>query len=206
MTERTHLDPRSSDDDLLTAVRALPAANVAEVEPPADLWDRIAAAAADTAPVAGSADGGGAVVVPLRRRARLPILGAAAAAVAVFAVGVVAMTRGGDQTTELASAQLEALTDAAAPGDATLVDGGDGLVLRVDVDAEPAEGEFLELWLIDEAVTQPISLGRYTGAGDYAVPTGLDPAAFPVVDISTEPDDGDSSHSGASVSRGALDL
>ena len=106
----------------------------------------------------------------------------------------------------IATVALDALVDDATAGQAELIADGDGFTLRVDAAAVPADGEFLELWLIDEGVTEPRSLGRFTGAGEYDVPADIDPNAFPIVDISTEPDDGDESHSGASVLRGALEL
>ncbi|MEM9038229.1 MAG: anti-sigma factor [Actinomycetota bacterium] len=208
----------ADDDELLGAVRQLARESVPAVAPPAELWARIAAAAdtedrglqgeellpasaalPDPEPLAE--------VVPLRRR-RLPVITAAAAAVVVVAIGVGVLVTGtsGNSTETVAASELADLASSQNVGAATLVADGDDLVLRVEAMAEPADGEFLELWLIDEAVTEPISLGRYDGAGDYAVPEGINPAAFPIVDISSEPDDGDAAHSGASVVRGVLDL
>ncbi len=229
MSDRNELDPRASDDDLLRAIRLLDPASPPAVEPPSDLWSRISAAAAGEAVADETvADGPGVVddavadgpesppdegadVAPVvdiaSRRRRLPMLGAVAAAVIVVAVGFVVVL-GSDTTSDepVASVTLDPLVDDASSGAAELLAVGDGYTLRVDAEAVPAEGEFLELWLIDEGVTEPRSLGRFTGAGEYEVPAGIDPEAFPIVDISTEPDDGDASHSGASVLRGALEL
>ncbi|MEO1064865.1 MAG: anti-sigma factor [Actinomycetota bacterium] len=209
MSERNDLDPTASDDELLRAIGLLDADAPPVVEPPADLWASIAAAAADDeAAATPSTSGGGAAVIDLStRRRRLPMLGAVAAAVVVVAVGFAVVLGSGSSDDEpVAAVDLEPLVSDASAGAAELIADGDGYTLRVDAVAEPSEGEFLELWLIDEGVTEPRSLGRYTGAGDYEVPADLDPEAFPIVDISTEPDDGDASHSGASVLRGVLEL
>jgi hypothetical protein len=78
------------------------------------------------------------------------------------------------------------------------------LELRVDTtDLDPGDG-FLELWMIDTTVTRLVSLGPLRPDGVYDLPPGLDPAAFPVVDVSIEPLDGNPAHSGDSVLRGRL--
>lgn len=51
---------------------------------------------------------------------------------------------------------------------------------------------------------QPVSLVDPTSPGTYAVPPGLDPDVYTVVDISIEPRDGDAAHSGRSILRGGL--
>ena len=58
--------------------------------------------------------------------------------------------------------------------------------------------------VINPDVTQLVSLGPLRADGVYDLPQGLDPAAFPIVDVSVEPIDGDPTHSGASVLRGEL--
>jgi hypothetical protein len=50
------------------------------------------------------------------------------------------------------------------------------------------------------------SLGVVAGDGRYALPDHLDPADFPVVDVTVESVDGDPTHSGRSAWRGHLDL
>lgn len=209
MSDRTELDPMASDDELLRGIRLLGAEAPPVVQPPADLWARISAAAADE-PVAQDEPAGGGVATPVvdlaSRRRRLPVLGAVAAAVVLVAVGLVAVLDSGGGDEPVATVALEPLVSDATAGAVELIADGDGYTLRVDAEAQPSDGEFLELWLIDEEVTEPRSLGRFTGAGDYDVPADVDPESFPIVDISTEPDDGDASHSGASVLRGALEL
>jgi hypothetical protein len=49
-----------------------------------------------------------------------------------------------------------------------------------------------------------VSLGPLRADGRYAIPDGVDVRAFPVVDVSIEPLDGEPTHSGRSVMRGVL--
>ena len=65
---------------------------------------------------------------------------------------------------------------------------------------------YLELWLIDPTVSRLVSLGPLRADGIYDVPAGVDPAQFPIVDVSVEPVDGNPTHSGDSVLRGQLTL
>ncbi|MEM8906184.1 MAG: anti-sigma factor [Actinomycetota bacterium] len=212
MSERSELNATSSDEELLRGIGLLDAGSVPTVEPPADLWNRISAAAdelgdvdADASPI--EVERPATVVDLASRRRRLPVLGAVAAAIVVVAIGfAVVLGNQGTDDDSITTVALYALVPDATPGQAELIADGDGFTLRVDAAAVPADGEFLELWLIDEGVTEPRSLGRFTGAGEYTVPGDVDPESVPIVDISTEPDDGDESHSGASVLRGALEL
>ena len=95
-------------------------------------------------------------------------------------------------------------------GEVRLVRSGDLHYVDVflDLDATEAapESGFYELWVIDTDVERMISLGVVTGTGRHVLPPNLDPADFPVVDISVEPADGDPTHSGRSIWRGVLDL
>ena len=63
---------------------------------------------------------------------------------------------------------------------------------------------FFEVWVINMDVTQLVSLGPLRNDGIYELPPGLDPASFPIVDVSVEPIDGVPTHSGDSVLRGQL--
>lgn len=160
---------------------------------------------------AGPSDhvGGGAVHrLDDRRRAprptRLPWVLAAAAAVVVVAVGAVAVLRPTtEDPTVLASAPLDQLADR-GEGTAELVDEDGTLELHLETaDLDPGDG-FLEVWVIDTEVSKLVSLGPLRADGVYDLPDGLDPEAFPVVDVSVEPIDGDPAHSGDSVLRGQL--
>jgi hypothetical protein len=151
------------------------------------------------------------------RRRGLTLWGvlSAAAALAVIAVSGLylaglADTDPGSGTT-LASATiandgLPVASDRTA--EANLVDVNGDLHLDVAFDdngALPADVDgFYEVWLIDENVDGMISLGVLTADGRLDVPDTVDPSAFPVVDISVEPLDGDPTHSGQSVLRGVL--
>jgi anti-sigma-K factor RskA len=164
-------------------------------DPPADLWSRIEADASPAPAAPGSS---------ARRRRWVPIAAAAAAAVvAAVAVGVVVV--GSDEPDVVATATLEPLGPSGS-GTATLLDEGGELRLRVEAtDLDPGDG-FLEVWVIDTGVERLVSLGPLRPDGLYDLPPGLDPEAFPVVDVSVEPIDGDPTHSGDSVLRGQLEF
>ena len=110
-------------------------------------------------------------------------------------------TRQSGDVTVLSSTELELLGDA-GQGSAEIVDHDGSLQLRLATTGiEPTDG-FTEVWLINPDVTELISLGPIRTDGVYDLPTGLDPAAFPIVDISSERFDGNPQHSGDSILRG----
>ena len=110
-------------------------------------------------------------------------------------------TRQSGDVTVLSSTELELLGDA-GQGSAEIVDHDGSLQLRLATTGiEPTDG-FTEVWLINPDVTELISLGPIRTDGVYDLPTGLDPAAFPIVDISSERYDGNPQHSGDSILRG----
>jgi anti-sigma-K factor RskA len=179
-------------------------------EPPARLWDRIAAATREPEPAAGETEAPPSVPAPTPitsapRRRRAWLAGALAAAAALIVAVFVTMIRQDDQNVvaEVALDQLEG----GGSGRAELIEGRDGrLLLRVDTEGlEPGDG-YLELWMIDPSVTRLVSLGPLRAGGVYDVPAGVTPADFPIVDISAEPVDGDPTHSGRSLLRGQLPL
>lgn len=144
------------------------------------------------------------------RRLIVPVAASAAAA-ALVAGGVLwwgaAAPRDAGQL--IASAQLDALPAwPAAAGQATVAERADGeRVVQVSLDAEVGEGVVREVWLLTEDVEGLISLGLLTGStGEFIVPASVDLSEFSVVDISAEPLDGDPTHSGDSIVRGALDV
>jgi hypothetical protein len=148
------------------------------------------------------------------RRAGIPriMTAVAAAAAAALITGAVlgwgaAAPRDAGQV--LAAASLDALPDwPAANGEATLAQLADGQrVLRVALDADVAGDVVREVWLLTPEVDGLISLGYLTGAsGEFIVPDSVDLDRFSVVDISAEPLDGDPTHSGDSIVRGALEV
>lgn len=152
--------------------------------------------------------------VPQTKSSRSGWLLAAAAAVAVLAVGGAALSGvfSSDGTpgetvasTTIVNDELPVTFD--QNGTVVLRNDNGDLVLDVDVPSLPDSGEaFYEVWMIDTNVEGMISLGVLTADGVIDVPDSVDPAAFPVVDISVEPLDGDPTHSGQSILRGVLDV
>lgn len=183
-------------------------------EPPADLWAAIASRVADDA----SGHDAPPVVLSMtdRRRpsvSRLPWLAAAAVAAIVAGGGAIwAAVRDTPADTLpserlLATAELDQLEPLGSTrASARLVDEGGRRHLVIDAQnmAAPPEGSEYEVWLIDPEVTDPRSLGTVSGSDDIVIPSSIDPAKYPIVDISLEPRDGDHQHSGHSLMRGTL--
>jgi hypothetical protein len=226
--EVTTVDEMSGSGDLeLAELRSFAPEGRDEVSwesPPEDLWDRISAALDDPGPVSapgpitgprppaggasvrdiGTAPGGRDPRAAGRRRPGSSWLLAAAASVAVLAFGGWWLARGSTPDV-LAATALERLQDVGR-GEVELVDDGGSLRLRLDTEGLEAEDGFLEVWVIDPEVSQLVSLGPLRQDGVYELPDGLDPEAFPIVDVSVEPFDGDPTHSGNSVLRGQLEF
>lgn len=192
------------------------------LEPPAELWDRIAAEIATTSdqdqrPMAS--------VTELRphegsRRRRTPlwIPLAAAAAGAVLGGAAVAALIGQDDATEVESpvasptvvggATLDPVAADDFTGRAEMVETDDGaLELTVQISAAPdPEAGYFEVWLRDEEGTQLISLGAATAdSTTFTVPAGIDLSQYPVVDVSHEHFDGDPGHSGTTLGAGPME-
>ncbi len=146
-----------------------------------------------------------------RRRISLSPWLAVAAAIVALAVGVavgVLVRGGGEGPATGPSIALAPLGDAdpAARATATMVDGETGMRLDASGLAPSPAGEFYEVWLLD-GPERVMSLGsfRVPASGDAHVTVPLPVAAgdFRYVDVSLEREDGDPSHSGDSVLRGA---
>lgn len=203
--------------DLRAIARRVGSEPVAWETPPTGLWGRIAAdlthgSDAPPAPVdAGSHDGRADTGRPVaaieprrRRRSPVPWFAAAAAALVLVVAGTVLWSLRPDDPAVVARAELE-LLGATGEGRATLVERDGAFQLRLDTrDLDVGDDVFAEVWMINPDVTAMISLGPLRGDGRYELPAGLDPMAFPIVDISIEPFDGDPTHSGNSVLRGQL--
>lgn len=210
------------------------AAPGAAVPPPPSVWSGIAAATGvSAAPRPEVVAGSGRPVTtppPDPRRSAAPaprsappasagvvrpqwsrLLLAAAAALVVgvgIGAGAVALGTGDDEGVTVAAAALDPLADSGATGEARVVERADGtLVLEVDLTAADPEGGFYEVWLLDEAVADLVSLGVVRGGSEVALtlPPGVDLDQYPTVDVSVEPLDGDPGHSGQSVARGVLE-
>ena len=159
------------------------------------------------------------LVHPGSRRGRtglygLPaVLGAAAALALILAAGAALIVRTTNATEVVAQAAI------ANDGLPVSVDGSGLAVLKQRGDDRYLELELPELgavdpnsiyevWMIDTDVSGMISLGNLSSLDGRTaridLPTSIDHSAFPVVDISVEPLDGDPTHSGQSVLRGVL--
>lgn len=109
-------------------------------------------------------------------------------------------------------AQLRALPDwQGAHGTATLSRASDGrLTLSIRMtpgSAHPASiaGPLREVWLMKSDLSGLVSVGFLTAdSGTFAVPAGIDTAAFGLVDISAQAANGNPGHSGQSIMRGRL--
>lgn len=195
------------DERLLQHLRALTDEDARLTPPPPGVWEAIAAEIDHDQPQTGSPElvrrrTDSEVVAPIafvrQRRARtghLKWLGAVAAALVVVAMGLSLRPHAIDATAELA-----VLEEGQQPAVAELR----GATLRIAADLPPISDGVYEVWLLDEAVEQIVSLGLVREDGLYPLPAGVDPSALPVVDISIEPEDGDPSHSGRSVLRGVF--
>jgi anti-sigma-K factor RskA len=199
------------DDEELTELRYLvERARVDEVEwepTQPDLWNRIAAEVGApphyTNIPMGSRDEAPADN-PRHRWWRAGVAGLAAAAAAIVAVVAVVVVDNDEPDVQVVSAvDLEPIVGSGS-GRAELVSVNDALQLRLETEGLDTPEGYFEVWLIDPTVTQLISLGPLREDGQYDVPAGVDAAAFPVVDVSVEPVDGNPAHSGTSVLRGQL--
>jgi hypothetical protein len=214
----------SAGDALVSPPAAVWAAIAAEVG--------IATTASATASGVGAAAGGrgvdgtrtpdradsttdGSRVLPLAGRGRLRRVGrspwAVAAAVAAGLVVGIAGTLGWQVLTNeeqvLASATLDPLPGQEGQATVSVVDGAFGRTVEVTMDAEPPPGQLLEVWLLTEDRQHMVPIGVLEpGAegGSWEMPEGVTFSAYPVVDVSIEPDDGDPAHSGNIMMQGTL--
>lgn len=155
---------------------------------------------------------------PVRRRVREPAppsrqrwtgrrlaAGVGVLALLAGASAVTAVLMRPDPPRVVAEVTLEGL-GGAPPGTARILEGPEGRSVVVDVDAAlpPTDG-FYELWLLDaDPPTGLVSLGVVEPGRPQPLPDEVDVTAFPVVDVSREPADGDPAHSGDSLLRGRL--
>ncbi|MCS5736341.1 anti-sigma factor domain-containing protein, partial [Herbiconiux daphne] len=172
---------------------------------------------AQTAPPSrsrGAGRGPRRAAAPAARRARfwVPLVAAAAVVGLVGGIGVGLWWQGsaGDQAAGrvIARAELDPFPDWPGARGAAVVeqlpDGSREVV--VDVDAAAADDAPLrEVWLIAADASGLVSIGFMDGtSGRFIIPAGIDLAAYPLVDVSAESDDGDPGHSGDSILRGEL--
>ena len=143
-----------------------------------------------------------------RPRWLTPVLAAAAAAVLAVAgtVAVDNFTKRDPvkQVTARATLAPLATVPADARGSVRVLDDGQ---MRLDVRNLPLTTGFQEVWLIDpDDLTKMVALGNLTDRPEVVlpVPPGTDLNRYRLVDISDEPHDGESGHSGRSLLRGTL--
>ena len=156
---------------------------------------------------------------PVRGRRRRPasnsrrtLLAVAACAALVGAAGGLAggrLLRSDPTATAprvVAQVVLAALpVDPGAKGEASVISTGSGRQLAVDVSRLSSTSGFYEVWLIDRGVKKMIPLGILRGdRGEFAIPEGVDLGQYPIVDVSSEPLDGNPQHSGKSLLRGTI--
>jgi hypothetical protein len=108
----------------------------------------------------------------------------------------------------VASTQLASLDDQAAARGTAEVRRHDGqVVLHVEGEELGGPDGIREVWLINVDGTRMVSLGLLASgeAGDFAFPKRLLDEGYRIVDISSEPVDGDPAHSGQSLARGTIE-
>ncbi len=185
------------DAEFAAAVERLRPVVAALEDTPEEVWREIPAVEGDEAPVAaGPARWGPAWLRPA-------LAGLAVVTAAVLAIALIADSdQRGAQTLSLEP--LKASSEAS--GSAQL--GGAGETASVEISGleRNEAGEFYELWLLNDA-DDLVSLGSFRVGGSEAteldLPLPVDPSRYKFIDVSVEPEDGDSSHSGRSVLRGS---
>jgi len=188
------------------------------LEPPGRVWQGIEAEL--NAPAAAGTSAASTVLAidgsPAERRRRVRRLATWPTRIAAGFIGLIVGAGGvfawqtlWPRTEQVAFTQLSPLPDKVGTGTAALDRtnrGGD--VLTVDVSKLQASSSgFLEVWLLAPDAKKMVSLGNLLGTRTtFTLPAGLDVAAYPLVDVSIEPYDGNPLHSGDSIVRGQLDV
>ena len=204
------------------------------VEPPARVWDAVAAeldagsdpvpdpatddereevATVTAMPVDGPRHGRPGSRTPGRRVAPAWLAAASAAGVLVGGGTVVALDRSdpesGPAPVVVARATLDTLDPAGAFGSASAVRVDGALDLDVEHAAVDSDEGYLEVWLINRDGTRMVSVGVLRpedGTQRFPIDQRLIDAGYVVVDISREGFDDRPEHSGDSVARGTLEL
>jgi Anti-sigma-K factor rskA len=127
----------------------------------------------------------------------------------VVGAGAVAVIRDGGSSAGggavVATARLSALDGEDATGRAEVRQDGVRRSLEVDLRAPAPATGYYEAWLLQPDAVRMVPVGVLRpGDTVLPLPDDLDLGAYPVVDVSVEPMDGDPAHSGLSVARGSL--
>ncbi len=175
------------------------------VAPPASVWQGIEQAIAADAVAVHPV-----TTAPSKRGAGWFALAASVGVVIGGLATFVAMqsTTSTQTPSVIAQASLEPLRDVEQPAQAVVqqVDGKD--VLVVQASGLPATDGYYEVWLLAPDAQSMVSVGMLDSSegGTFPLPAGLDLNQFPVVDVSLEHFDGDTSHSADSILRGQLEI
>ena len=176
-------------------------------DPPASVWAGITGELGLDEPAGATVTS---IDVARRRRSGRWWLTAAAAAVVGIALGsavTLGLQRSGSSADVVAQGALAPIGTSDLSGSASVqrVDGQS--VLVVSVPKLPTAGTgYYEVWMATPDTSTMVAMGSLNPGheGRFLLPDGLDPKAFPVVDVSLEQFDGDNSHSATSVVRGKL--
>lgn len=109
--------------------------------------------------------------------------------------------------TVLARAALEAFPGwSGSTGEAVVEqEPGGSRVIELSLTIPSEVSGYREVWLITSDASELVSLGVVDGtSGTLTVPDGLDLSRYDLVDVSSEPYDGNPEHSGDSILRGKL--
>lgn len=200
------------DDRQIERLRALAASveptDFDRVEPPATVWNGLESQAGAAVPLESA---GGRTQDEAGAKNPWVLRAAAVLVVACLGAAAIASLNRSSSSSEVVAGLTLVNDGLPVASDSTavveLIDDDGQWILDIDLSSVPDAGDgALELWVIDTEVVGMHSLGSVGGDGRFVLPDDVDPADFPVVDISIEPDDGDPTHSGQSVLRGVLDL
>lgn len=172
--------------------------------PPPEVWAAIQRELGTTTATVTSISG-----ARSSRRPRTWLVAAAAAVVGVIVGGVATagLSSGPESQQVIASADLGPIDESGFTGTATLESGAGGASLTVSVpDLPPVEDGYYEVWMATPDTSTMVAIGTLSPGqrASFALPAGMDTAAFPVIDVSVEHFDGDAGHSATSVVRGQL--
>ena len=143
------------------------------------------------------------------KSSRAWLLVAAAAVVGLIAGGAVtARVINAPQTNDVvASGSLAPVGASTLSGTASVSRVANGAVLTVDIPGLPSLNDgYYEVWMATADAKNMVSVGTVSPgqAGTFNLPSGMNLAAFPLVDVSVEHFDGNPAHSSESVVRGLL--
>jgi hypothetical protein len=174
------------------------------VTPPDSVWQAITAELAADQPAPSDE-------LAERRAQRRPrrwlVVAAAAAVGLLVGAGLTSIIRTTSTDVIVATAVLNPIGDSGVAGTATIARAGDGSVLNIEVPGlENAQDGYYEVWMATADTKTMVALGTLNPGtpGTFSLPSGMDPDAFPVVDVSLEHFDGDAGHSATSIVRGQL--